>query len=156
MLQVQIPGAEDFILNYLVLDFNGTIAVDGKLIERVRETIEKISEHLEIHVLTADTFGSVERELAGVPCRIAVIPPENQAVAKVEYVDELGFDNTVCVGNGRNDHLMLDEAIISIALIQAEGAASETIAAADVVCTDIISALELLMHPKRLSATLRL
>ena len=55
----------------------------------------------------------------------------------------------------RNDRLMLKEAALGIAVILKEGASAESVAAADVVCTDIVAALELLQNPLRLIATLR-
>jgi soluble P-type ATPase len=84
-----------------------------------------------------------------------VLPTADQAAGKLAYVERLGCDRTVCIGNGRNDRRMLQEAGLSIALVQREGASSESLAAADVVCTDILSALELLCNPLRLTATLR-
>ena len=60
------------------------------------------------------------------------------------------------MGNGRNDQLMLEEAALGIAVILEEGAAAVTLSAADVVCTNIVSALELLDNPLRLIATLRI
>jgi soluble P-type ATPase len=62
---------------------------------------------------------------------------------------------TVAVGNGRNDRLMLQESALGIAVILNEGAAMQTLLCADVVCTDIVAALQLLIHPLRLTATLR-
>ncbi len=50
---------------------------------------------------------------------------------------------------------MLEKAKLGILVIQEEGAAPSTLLAADVVCTDIMSALNLLLHPLRLTATLR-
>jgi soluble P-type ATPase len=50
---------------------------------------------------------------------------------------------------------MLKASALGVAVIQGEGAAFETLASADVVCTDIRSALSLLSNPMRLIATLR-
>jgi soluble P-type ATPase len=50
---------------------------------------------------------------------------------------------------------MLQAAALGIAVILQEGIAVETLVTADVVCKDIISALELLTNPLRLTATLR-
>jgi soluble P-type ATPase len=108
-----------------------------------------------IHVITADTFGKVEEQLAGLPCRIRVLPRDGQDERKLEYVGELGCEGTVCIGNGRNDCLMLRAAALGIAVLQEEGAASAAIGAADAVCPDVVSALDLLRHPLRLIATLR-
>ena len=67
----------------------------------------------------------------------------------------LGASLTVCIGNGRNDCLMIEAAALGIALVQREGAASAAILAADVVMSDILDALDLLISPLRLIATLR-
>jgi soluble P-type ATPase len=84
-----------------------------------------------------------------------VLPADEQDIAKLAYVNELGAEGTVCIGNGRNDRLMLAASALGIAVVLAEGASSLSLTAADVVCKDILSALDLLTHPLRLTATLR-
>jgi soluble P-type ATPase len=155
MLEVDIPGYRKLRLEHLVLDFNGTMACDGELFRGVRERLEALSAQLRISVLTADTFGKARSQLAGIPCDLAILPVENQDRLKLEYIRRLGPDSTVCVGNGRNDRLMLQEAGLGIAVVQAEGAALQTILVADVLAPDILAALDLLTHPLRLVATLR-
>ena len=105
--------------------------------------------------MTADTFGKASSQLEGIPCSLSILPIENQDVGKLDYVKDLGCENTVCIGNGRNDRLMLKEAGLGIAVILTEGVALTTLVSADVVCTSIVSALELLLNPLRLTATLR-
>ena len=51
--------------------------------------------------------------------------------------------------------MMLAAAALGIAVCGAEGAAAETLQVADVVVIRIVDALDLLLHPKRLMATLR-
>ncbi len=155
MLKFNIPGREEIRLEHLVLDFNGTLAIDGKLISGVKERLEILSKSLEIHVITADSFGTVQEELKDLPVTISILSPENQAEKKLNYVQKQGIEKTVCIGNGLNDSLMVKEAILGIILIQIEGAASQSILNADIVCPDINSALELLYKPNRLRATLR-
>ena len=155
MIIVDVPGYRTLEIKHLVLDYNGTLAVDGRLIGGVGECLKQLAADLEIHVITADTFGKVESGMKGIPCKVSILGLENQDLAKLEYVNHLGAEHTACVGNGRNDRLMLEQAVLGIAVILGEGASSVTVQAADVVCTDIISALELLMHPLRLTATLR-
>ena len=156
MLEIPIPGHQGLRLKHLVLDYNGTIAFDGRLYQGLKKILEILSTTMQIHVLTADTFGNVEAELVGLPVTLSILPDHNQDQGKLEYVQKLGAANTVCIGNGRNDRLMLKDAGLGVALIQGEGTSAETLTAADVVCTDILSALQLLTHPKRLVATLRL
>jgi soluble P-type ATPase len=155
MLKLNIPGYKTLSLSFLVLDYNGTIACDGHLIPGIHDFLIEISQHLAIHILTADTFGGAKKELKTIPCEIVVIAKEDQARAKADYVRKLGAKKTVCIGNGRNDTLMLKKAALGIALIQTEGCAGEALLAADVVTHNIQDALNLLRHPLRLTATLR-
>ena len=155
MIEVSVPGYKTLKLNYLVLDYNGTLSCDGEVIQGVKERLSALSKQLSVHVITADTFGKVESRLQDVPCEIRVLPLENQDVAKLEYIEPLGADRTVCIGNGRNDRLMLKAAALGIAVVLEEGAAVETVMDADVVFTSINSALDLLSNPLRLTATLR-
>lgn len=155
MIEIDIPGYKKFQLEHLVLDYNGTIAFDGALIDGVKECLAELSQKLTIHVITADTFGSVEKALADIECKLAVIPLDRQDVAKLDFVKKIGSEKTVSMGNGVNDQLMLEASVLGVAVIQGEGAACKTLASADVVCPDILSALSLLIHPLRLTATLR-
>lgn len=155
MITIDIPGSQKLELEHLVLDYNGTIASDGLLIPGVKDILINLSRILTIYVLTADTFGGAQKELQGIPCETVVIPKENQAAAKADYVRRLGAKHCACAGNGRNDALMLKEAALGIAVIQAEGAAAEALWAADVVTHHVLDALDLLRRPLRLAATLR-
>jgi soluble P-type ATPase len=155
MLELFIPGFKDLSLEHLVLDYNGTLACDGRSLEGVQERLGILSENFIIHILTADTFGTVQAQVAAWSCRVEVIPQGQEAEAKVRYVKSLGAKQTVAVGNGRNDRLMLKEAALGIAIIQTEGTAVEALWAADLVVPGILEALDLLLHPQRLKATLR-
>jgi soluble P-type ATPase len=155
MLVFDIPGMGKMQLNQLVLDYNGTLAVDGILQSGVAEGLTALAADLNIQVLTADTFGKAAQGLEGLPCELAVLPPGAQDLAKRDFVERLGADTCACVGNGRNDRLMLEAAALGVAVILGEGAAGATLAAADVVATSITAALDLLSNPLRLAATLR-
>ena len=155
MIKISIPGFSDLELVHLVLDFNGTLAIDGALLPGVGKALRVLSKDLEIHVITADTFGRAASQLAGLPVTLTIAPAESQAKAKFYFVSQLGSDRVVAIGNGRNDREMLKAAALGIALIQTEGASAETLAKADVVSAGILDALALLRNPKRLIATLR-
>ena len=155
MLEIDVPGYRKLRLEHLVLDYNGTLACDGKLLPGAGERLKELSSRLHIHVLTADTFGLAGSELAGTPCKLSILPPEGQDAGKLRYVQKMGADVTVAIGNGRNDRLMLEGSALGIAVLQREGAATEALLASDVVCPGILDALDLLLHPLRLIATLR-
>jgi soluble P-type ATPase len=156
MIEIDIPGHRKLQLKHIVLDYNGTIACDGKLIAGVKENLAVLSDRLQVHILTADTFGKAHDGLEGIVCQLSILAPGAQDVGKLNYVKALGAEHVVGVGNGRNDRLMLKEAALGIAVILEEGAAADTLVAADIVCTHIVSALQLLQNPLRLMATLRI
>jgi soluble P-type ATPase len=155
MLSLSIPGFGPLTLEQAVLDYNGTLAVDGLLLPGVQNALNRLSEQLAIHVVTADTFGKAAQGLAGVHCRLTVLEGAQQDQAKVDFVNRLGAERTASIGNGRNDAGMLAASALGIAVILGEGASVASLNAADIVCTDVVSALELLNHPLRLTATLR-
>lgn len=155
MIEIEIPGFVTFRFQHLVLDVNGTIAKDGLLIEGVAELLRELRSKLEIHLVTADTQSTqkaIDEQLNLTAVRIAT---QNQVQAKLDYIERLGADTVVAVGNGANDAAMLERAALGIVIVGPEGSAVETLLKADVAVPHIRAALELLLYPKRLIATLR-
>lgn len=159
MLHYTIPGFGSLRLEYLLLDFNGTLACDGILIPGVAKRLTQLSADLTLRVVTADTFGTAQEQLDTLPCELAVLnknnPKEGEDQTKLSLLHELGPARCIFIGNGRNDHLAVKAAAIGIAVYDLECAAPATLFNADVVAPNINAALELLLHPKRLVATLR-
>ena len=155
MISIEIPGYKTLNLHHLVLDYNGTMAINGRVIEGVADRLNALALQLEVHVLTADTFGTAREALAAVACSLTILPEAAQDVAKRDAILRLGAERCVAVGNGRNDRLMLQTAALGIALLQAEGTAVAAITAADLVTPTILDALALLTRPRRLIAGLR-
>ncbi len=155
MIQIQIPGRDALTLKHLVLDYNGTLAFDGNLFKQLNEELNLLAGKLKIHIITADTFGSVAESVKNINCTVHIITKEKQSKQKEDYISKLGASNVCAIGNGNNDALMLKKANLGIALIQNEGAATKTILNADIVCHSIFDALGLLHNPQRLIATLR-
>ena len=152
---LEIPGRETVEIKDVVLDYNGTIAIDGKLIDGVAELVNELAGDINFHIITADTYGSTEKELANINCKVVKIPKEKQDSNKLDYLLKLGKENTLCVGNGKNDKLMLKESVISIALIQDEGVCVESLLAADIACKSIMDVFAYFKIPNRIKATLR-
>jgi soluble P-type ATPase len=155
MITINIPGSDQLIINHLVLDFNGTLAEDGELIRGVSERLELLKKNIEIHVITADTHGTVSDKLTTLPVHLEIIGTGSQDALKAAYIKGLGADTVVAMGNGRNDGRMLTAARLGVGLLQKEGAAAAVLKTADIICTDICDALDLLLIPDRLRATLR-
>ena len=156
MVTVSIPGRGRLALVHLVLDVNGTLALDGALLPGVAERIEALKGSLTVHLLTADTHGRLEEVADRLGVRGTRLPADvDQVAAKARYVEALGPDRVVAVGNGANDAGMLRAAALGIAVLGPEGLARAAWEAADLVAPDIPSALDLLLNPRRLTATLR-
>jgi P-type E1-E2 ATPase len=155
MIKVEIPGSAPLQISHLVLDYNGTLAQDGELLNGVSKKIEALANHLQLHIITADTHGTVEKMLGALPCSLHIIGPGAQDTQKDAYVRSLGAEQVMAIGNGKNDSLMLKTAILGVVLVQKEGASTAAILQADIVCTDIGDAFDLLLAPDRLKATLR-
>ena len=155
MIKISIPGFKDMVLKHLVLDYNGTLAIDGKPVPGVEKFIKKLSKQLDVHILTADTHKTCAQHVAGLPVRVSVIEGQPEDKAKLAYIKALGEHQCVCIGNGMNDRLMLGACVLGIAVIGRECAAMQACIKADLVAQGIIQALELLDKPQRLLATLR-
>lgn len=155
MIHIDIPGFRTLNLKYLVLDFNGTIAVDGKVKGEIKQMLRQLQSVLEIHIITADTFGTVAESMADFDVKITTIPHEHQDKAKQECLQDLGKEFSVAIGNGRNDRLMLKVASLGILVINEEGISGKALQSADIICRSIQEALDLLSNPNRIKATLR-
>jgi len=155
MIEIEVPGRGTYRLKHLVLDVNGTIAVNGRLVEGMAKRVAALRDLVEVHMLTADTRGRQRVIDAQLGMRAARITPEDEAAQKASFVRDLGSEGVCAVGNGANDAETLREARLAIAVLGQEGLAVETLNAADVVVPSVNAALDLLLHPLRLVATLR-
>jgi soluble P-type ATPase len=155
MVEIEISGMEKLVIEHLLLDYNGTIAINGVVIDGVMERLEKLSVLLDIHVVTADTYGSVHEQCDGQNISVHVIGKYHQDREKLIFIESLKAEHCVAIGNGKNDVLMLTSAALGIALLQEEGASTKALLASDAVFRSINDALDSLLNPQRLIATLR-
>jgi soluble P-type ATPase len=151
-IKIDIPNRGTIELQHAVLDVNGTLAVDGIARPEVADRLKILGEHLSIHLLTAGTHGNVDEleRMLGYPVHTI-----HRGDEKMRYVQQLGPANVVAIGNGANDTSMLRLAALGIAVLAAEGVAMRTLQSADILVKSPIDALDLLLKPKRLIATLR-
>jgi len=154
MITIDIPGREIITIEHLVLDYNGTVAEDGQLIDGVEERMRSLKELVNIHVLTADTYGTVRAQCDPIGVHVETFPRAGAAECKLEIVQRLG-SHVMCVGNGFNDVLMFDAADLSVAVLEKEGTYAGLIAHADIVTRSIVDAFDLLIRTDRMRATLR-
>ena len=154
MLTIDIPGREPLTLSHLILDYNGTIALDGEIIPDIIPRLEQLSRDLSISVITADTHGTAAKKCEGLPLQVLTFPTTEAGRIKAEQAQKLS-GGVVCIGNGYNDIPMSDVCDLSICVMGAEGCCAALLLHADVAVTSIADALDLLLFPGRLRATLR-
>lgn len=155
MLKIAIPGRVGYKFKYLVLDLNGTIALDGEIIDGVENRLRHLSSLLGISIVTADTRGTAQRLAVSLQGKIHKIDAGKEDAQKLALVEQLGKEAAICIGNGSNDATMLKESALGICILGREGASANAIMNSDLILSDINDALDLLLNPKRLVATLR-
>lgn len=151
-IKIEIPQRGVIELQHAVFDVNGTLAVDGIAIPGAIDRLKTLSEHLSIHLITSSTHGKlaeIERTL-GFP-----IHEIHHGDEKMRYVQHLGPASVIAFGNGVNDASMLRLATIGVAVVTPEGIATRALQGADVIAYGPLHAIDLLLKPNRLIATLR-
>jgi P-type E1-E2 ATPase len=154
MIKIEIPGGDKLRIEHVVFDVNGTLAIDGTLLDGIPEMLENLAKLINIHLLTADTHGKqqeIDRQLGLNAVRVK---KGNEAQQKATFLKNLR-GQTAAIGQGANDSLMIREAEIGICVLSGEGTSLDTLLEADIITPDIQSAIDLLIHPERLVASLR-
>lgn len=154
MIKIQIPGREELTLSHLILDYNGTIAEDGEIIPGIAPRLAELSRDLHICVITADTHGTAAKKCEGLPLEVLTFPTTQVGQIKADEARKLS-GGVITIGNGFNDIQMSDAADLSICVMGKEGCCGALLMHTDVVVTSILDALDLLLKPSRLRATLR-
>ncbi len=142
-------------IEHVVFDYNGTLAESGIIRSTTRERVRQLTELFSVHIITADTFGTVVEQMNDLPVTLKILKDTDTGNAKEQYVKALGADITACVGNGRNDICMCRRAVFSIAVIGKEGCYGKLLSVATVAVTSIDDAFVLLLDPLKRKATTR-
>ncbi len=158
-IELDLPCGLFYDISNLILDLNGTLTVDGQLVEGVVPRLKELSKLLNVYVLTADTHQTLDgltnelRDDCGV--NIHCLESGRGDLQKLAFLEKLGREQTVAIGNGCNDALMLKEAAIGICVIGKEGASIDALTSSRIVFLDIRDALDIFLKRNRLIATLR-
>lgn len=148
---VDIPNYKKLNLKYLILDYNGTIAKDGlPLINKA--TCKTLADHYKIYVLSGNTFDNIQNHLEGYALQVVISPDKT---SKKDFVNQLGPQQCIAIGNGAIDVDMLKAAGLAMAVIGPEGCASQAILNADLVVHNIQDAFDIILDPTKLIASLK-
>lgn len=156
MINLQIPGHEAITVEHVTFDYNGTLAVDGFLVDGLKERLVALAKlGVDVYILTADTFGLVRKQCGDLPVTIEIFSKDNISKKKKAFVESIGGATNVAIGNGNNDREMFLESRLSIVVIGTEGCFVKSLLAADIVVNSPLDALDLLLNSDRMVATLR-
>lgn len=156
MKQIEIPGRNLLTIKNVVFDYNGTLAVDGQMLPGVAEKLTALADSgYAVYILTADTFGCAANFCQDLPVNLTIFGDANIAADKEAFVKTVDPAVTATIGNGQNDQAMFSASALAIAVLGQEGVCVKSLLAADIVVSSPLDAMELLLKPKRLVATLR-
>lgn len=150
---INIPNGITYNINNLVLDYNGTIAESGELLESASKYFHKISKILDIYVVTGDTFFNARNQLKNHPVKVIITDPNNGVNSKLDFIKTL--NGSIAIGNGSIDYKMLEYADIGFAILGPEGLSKKAFDHADILVRSIDDAFEMILNTKKLIATLR-
>ena len=156
MISIQRPGQEPSEIDFILLDFEGTLASDRRVHPKTKDKINLLSKRTKIYILTKGEKEGVEEALKKVKAEIVYLDEGKSSQQKLDLLRQLEVSRTVAVGNGVDDAPMMEEAGFSLCVIGKEGTSSEAMDKADVVFMNILDALDFLLKPLRQKATLSL
>jgi len=154
MITIQRPGQEPLETDFILIDFEGTLASDRRVHPKAKDKLNLLSKRTKIYILTKGEKENVEETLKKVKAEIIYLTEGKSSQQKLDLLHQVGEKRTVAIGNGIDDALMIEEAGFGICVLSKEGISSETMKKADVLFTDILEALDFLLKPLRQKATL--
>jgi len=156
MIDIQRPGQEPLGIEFILLDFEGTLALDRRVHPKAKDKINLLSKRTKIYILVKEEKERAVEDLRKVKAEIIAFEEAKAPEEKLLLLRQLGPAKTVAIGNGADDAAMIEEAGLGICVISKEGAAGGAVQKADLVVFDIVDALDFLLKPLRQKATLGL
>ena len=154
MLSIHRPGQEPLEIEFILIDFEGTLASDRRVHPKAKDKINLLAKRTKIYILARGEREVIEGMLRKVKAEIVFSSEGQGSQEKLDLLTRLGKDRTVAIGNGLEDASMVEEAGLGICVIGKEGASGEALRKADVIVTHILDALDFLLKPLRHQATL--
>jgi soluble P-type ATPase len=160
VIKIAIPGFGPLVIHRVVTDYTGTHSYKGVVRRTVRTRLARLARLVEVHVITVDTFGTVRRELKGLPLELHFLKASTrQDRQKQRFVLRYEPQHLAAFGNGNIDRLMLktvrDAGGLAVAVDNGEGCAAAAARNANVIVNGSEHALDLLLEPEICKATLR-
>jgi soluble P-type ATPase len=154
MITIQRPGDGDLQIEFILLDFEGTLATDRRVHPKAKDKINLLSKRTKIYILTKEDKERVEEVLKKVNAETIYLTEGESSQKKLDLLRQLGATGTAAIGNGVDDGPMIEAAGLGICVIGKEGASAEAAKNANVMFMDVLDALDFLLKPLRQKTTL--
>ena len=154
MISIQRPGMEDLDIHFVLIDFEGTLAMDGRVHPKAKDKVNLLSKRATIYILTKSNREKVEETLRKMKAEILYVAEGDSSQQKLNVLQRLGPHQTAVIGNGLDDGQIMEQAGLGMCVIGKEGSSTEAMAKADLVVTHVLDALDFLLKPLRQRATL--
>jgi len=154
MIPIERPGQGNLEIEFILIDFTGTLASDRRVHPKAKDKINLLSKRTKIYILTVEEKERVEEVLKKLKAEIVYLREGESSQKKLDLLRQLGPVRTVAIGNGVDDVPMIEEAGLGVCVLGKEGTSSEAMKKADVVFMNILDALDFLLKPLRQKATL--
>ena len=154
MITLQSSSQAKLEIEHLIIDYEGTLAMDGRVHPKAKDKINLLAKRLNIYILVKGEQEKAEEVLKRVKAKIIFLKEPEPSAQKLEFLLNLGAPKTGVIGNGEDDVPMSKEAGFSMAIIGKEGGSGELIQSADLTFLTIVDALDFLLKPLRQKATL--
>ena len=154
MISIQRPGMESLDIHFVLIDFEGTLAMDGRVHPKAKDKVNLLSKRATITILTKSNREKVEETLKKMKVEILYVTEEDSSQQKLNVLQRLGPHQTAVIGNGLDDVRIMEQAGLGLCVIGKEGSSAEAMVKADLVVTNVLDALDFLLKPLRQRATL--
>ena len=156
MMKILRPGQEPLEIDFILLDFDGTLASDRRIHPKAKDKINLLSKRTKVYILAKGKKESIAEVLKKVKAEVVYLEEGVASQRKLDLLHQSGATKTVAIGNGLDDAAMIEEAGLGICIMGKEGTSGEAMKMADVVVTNILDGLDFLLKPLRQKATLGL
>jgi len=154
MISIQRPGMESLELHFVLIDFEGTLAMDGRVHPKAKDKVNLLSKRVTVYILTKSSKGKIEETLKKMKAEILYMTEGDSSQQKLDVLQRLGPHQTAVIGNGFDDVQIMEQAGLGMCVIGKEGSSTEAVAKADLVVASVLDALDFLLKPLRQGATL--
>jgi len=141
-------------VKYVVFDLNGTVSNYGKIDYSIKELLKILqSRGIKTIMITSDQRNNAA--LIASKLKVDYVIAKNSHEKGIYITKFLKPENTVAIGNARNDIPMFENSALSIITLQSEGIHIETIKYADIIVPSFKDAINLIIDKDAFEATLK-